>query len=92
MAFNKMDPSCTIGFYSKNVEHYERINSELSKVSHSDSLKALVYSCTVKTMLFCLVLMINVVISYMCTEIGLKTCSFKQEKRFFAFVPAGGSI
>jgi len=32
MPFSKMDPSCTIGFYSKNVEHYERIFNELSKV------------------------------------------------------------
>lgn len=32
MSFSKMDPSCTIGFYSKNVEHYERICNELSKV------------------------------------------------------------
>ncbi|KAA0712931.1 Cysteine protease ATG4C [Triplophysa tibetana] len=39
MAFNKMDPSCTIGFYSKNVEHYERINSELSKILQTSSLE-----------------------------------------------------
>uniref|UniRef100_A0A9J8CAW4 Cysteine protease n=2 Tax=Cyprinus carpio TaxID=7962 RepID=A0A9J8CAW4_CYPCA len=32
MPFSKMDPSCTIGFYSKNVEHYERISNELSKI------------------------------------------------------------
>uniref|UniRef100_A0A8C2K495 Cysteine protease n=1 Tax=Cyprinus carpio TaxID=7962 RepID=A0A8C2K495_CYPCA len=35
MPFSKMDPSCTIGFYSKNVEHYERISNELSKVGKS---------------------------------------------------------
>lgn len=32
MPFSKMDPSCTIGFYSKSLEHYERIGNELSKV------------------------------------------------------------
>ncbi|XP_066522142.1 cysteine protease ATG4C isoform X2 [Hoplias malabaricus] len=32
MPFIKMDPSCTIGFYSKSVQDYERISSELSKV------------------------------------------------------------
>lgn len=37
MAFHKMDPSCTIGFYSKNVEHYERINTELSKILQTSS-------------------------------------------------------
>lgn len=37
MTFNKMDPSCTIGFYSKNVEHYERINTELSKILQTSS-------------------------------------------------------
>ncbi|XP_051562125.1 cysteine protease ATG4C-like isoform X1 [Myxocyprinus asiaticus] len=37
MAFNKMDPSCTIGFYSKNIEHYERISSQLSKILQPSS-------------------------------------------------------
>ncbi|XP_023650283.2 cysteine protease ATG4C [Paramormyrops kingsleyae] len=32
MPFNKMDPSCTIGFYSRNVRDYEQISEELSKV------------------------------------------------------------
>lgn len=32
MPFSKMDPSCTIGFYSRNVKDYERISQELSKV------------------------------------------------------------
>ncbi|KAL6458127.1 hypothetical protein MHYP_G00333570 [Metynnis hypsauchen] len=32
MPFVKMDPSCTIGFYSKSVQDYERICNELSKV------------------------------------------------------------
>uniref|UniRef100_A0A3Q3LTY8 Cysteine protease n=1 Tax=Mastacembelus armatus TaxID=205130 RepID=A0A3Q3LTY8_9TELE len=32
MPFSKMDPSCTIGFYSRNVQDYERISQELSKV------------------------------------------------------------
>uniref|UniRef100_A0A8C2KWC6 Cysteine protease n=1 Tax=Cyprinus carpio TaxID=7962 RepID=A0A8C2KWC6_CYPCA len=37
MPFSKMDPSCTIGFYSKNVEHYERISTELSKILQPSS-------------------------------------------------------
>ncbi|XP_034035437.1 cysteine protease ATG4C [Thalassophryne amazonica] len=32
MHFSKMDPSCTIGFYSRSVQDYERISQELSKV------------------------------------------------------------
>lgn len=32
MPFSKMDPSCTIGFYSKNSEDYERIRQELSRL------------------------------------------------------------
>lgn len=32
MPFTKMDPSCTIGFYSRSVEDFERIRQELSKV------------------------------------------------------------
>ncbi|XP_028301106.1 cysteine protease ATG4C isoform X2 [Gouania willdenowi] len=32
MPFSKMDPSCTIGFYSRSVEDFERIRQELSKV------------------------------------------------------------
>ncbi|XP_026882493.2 cysteine protease ATG4C isoform X2 [Electrophorus electricus] len=32
MPFIKMDPSCTIGFYSRSVQDYERISNELSKV------------------------------------------------------------
>ena len=32
MPFSKMDPSCTIGFYSRGVQDYERITQELSKV------------------------------------------------------------
>ncbi|XP_018609384.2 cysteine protease ATG4C isoform X2 [Scleropages formosus] len=32
MPFNKMDPSCTIGFYSQSVKDYEQISEELSKV------------------------------------------------------------
>ncbi|MEQ2309706.1 hypothetical protein AMECASPLE_001387, partial [Ameca splendens] len=32
MPFSKMDPSCTIGFYSKSVEDYEKIKEELSKL------------------------------------------------------------
>uniref|UniRef100_A0A8D3BG80 Cysteine protease n=1 Tax=Scophthalmus maximus TaxID=52904 RepID=A0A8D3BG80_SCOMX len=32
MPFSKMDPSCTIGFYSRSIQDYERISQELSKV------------------------------------------------------------
>ncbi|KAM9385307.1 cysteine protease ATG4C [Pholidichthys leucotaenia] len=32
MPFSKMDPSCTIGFYSRSAEDYERIMQELSKL------------------------------------------------------------
>uniref|UniRef100_A0A668A0P6 Cysteine protease n=1 Tax=Myripristis murdjan TaxID=586833 RepID=A0A668A0P6_9TELE len=32
MPFSKMDPSCTIGFYSRSVHDFERIRQELSKV------------------------------------------------------------
>lgn len=32
MSFSKMDPSCTIGFYSKSVKDFERISQELTKV------------------------------------------------------------
>ncbi|XP_069009261.1 cysteine protease ATG4C isoform X2 [Embiotoca jacksoni] len=32
MPFSKMDPSCTIGFYSRSAQDYERIQQELSKV------------------------------------------------------------
>lgn len=32
MSFSKMDPSCTIGFYSRSVKDFERISQELTKV------------------------------------------------------------
>ncbi|XP_072295266.1 cysteine protease ATG4C [Eucyclogobius newberryi] len=32
MPFSKMDPSCTIGFYSRSLKDFERINQELTKV------------------------------------------------------------
>ncbi|XP_068176144.1 cysteine protease ATG4C [Antennarius striatus] len=32
MPFSKMDPSCTIGFYSRSVQDYERIRLEVSKL------------------------------------------------------------
>ncbi|KAK9519601.1 hypothetical protein VZT92_022320 [Zoarces viviparus] len=32
MPFSRMDPSCTIGFYSRDAQDYERISQELSKV------------------------------------------------------------
>lgn len=37
MSFSKMDPSCTIGFYSKSVEHFEKIANELSKILQPSS-------------------------------------------------------
>lgn len=39
MPFSKMDPSCTIGFYSRNVQDYEKIRQELSKVGINTALK-----------------------------------------------------
>lgn len=35
MPFSKMDPSCTIGFYSRSAQDYERIRQELSKVGRN---------------------------------------------------------
>lgn len=32
MPFSKMDPSCTIGFYSRSIQDFERISQELTKV------------------------------------------------------------
>ncbi|XP_013869734.1 cysteine protease ATG4C [Austrofundulus limnaeus] len=32
MPFSQMDPSCTIGFYSRSIEDYEKIREELSKL------------------------------------------------------------
>ncbi|XP_057698154.1 cysteine protease ATG4C isoform X3 [Corythoichthys intestinalis] len=32
MPFTKMDPSCTIGFYSRSIQDYEKISEELSQV------------------------------------------------------------
>ncbi|CAO2588207.1 Cysteine protease ATG4C [Lemmus lemmus] len=32
MSFRKMDPSCTIGFYCRNVQDFERASEEISKV------------------------------------------------------------
>lgn len=32
MSFSKMDPSCTIGFYSRSVKDFERISQELTKL------------------------------------------------------------
>ncbi|XP_017275880.1 cysteine protease ATG4C [Kryptolebias marmoratus] len=32
MPFSKMDPSCTIGFYSRSIEDYEKIREELTKL------------------------------------------------------------
>ncbi|KAK1164282.1 cysteine protease ATG4C isoform X2 [Acipenser oxyrinchus oxyrinchus] len=32
MSFTKMDPSCTIGFYSRSVQDFEKISEEISKL------------------------------------------------------------
>ncbi|XP_052032785.1 cysteine protease ATG4C isoform X4 [Apodemus sylvaticus] len=32
MSFRKMDPSCTIGFYCRNVQDFERASEEISKM------------------------------------------------------------
>ncbi|XP_066547923.1 cysteine protease ATG4C isoform X2 [Amia ocellicauda] len=32
MPFSKMDPSCTLGFYSRSVQDFEKITEEISKV------------------------------------------------------------
>ncbi|KAM9324651.1 cysteine protease ATG4C [Gastrophryne carolinensis] len=37
MQFKKMDPSCTIGFYCKNAQDFEKIVEELTKVLKSSS-------------------------------------------------------
>lgn len=39
MPFSKMDPSCTIGFYSRSAQDYERISQELSKVEKTQDWK-----------------------------------------------------
>lgn len=35
MAFTKMDPSCTIGFYCKSIEDFEKISEEITQVLNS---------------------------------------------------------
>ncbi|XP_006126819.2 cysteine protease ATG4C isoform X2 [Pelodiscus sinensis] len=37
MSFKNMDPSCTIGFYCKNVQDFERISEEITKMLKSSS-------------------------------------------------------
>ncbi|KAM9848704.1 cysteine protease ATG4C [Aulostomus maculatus] len=39
MPFTKMDPSCTVGFYSRSVQDYERISQELSKVLQPSAME-----------------------------------------------------
>ncbi|XP_072367260.1 cysteine protease ATG4C isoform X3 [Scyliorhinus torazame] len=39
MSFNKMDPSCTIGFYSHSEDDFEKIIDEITKVLNSPSSK-----------------------------------------------------
>lgn len=33
MSFKKMDPSCTIGFYCRTVQDFEKASEEITKVS-----------------------------------------------------------
>ena len=42
MPFTKMDPSCTIGFYSRSVQDYERIRQELCKVRESTTAAGII--------------------------------------------------
>uniref|UniRef100_A0A8D0HA01 Cysteine protease n=1 Tax=Sphenodon punctatus TaxID=8508 RepID=A0A8D0HA01_SPHPU len=37
MSFKKMDPSCTIGFYCRNVQDFEKASEEITKMLHSSS-------------------------------------------------------
>lgn len=37
MPFKKMDPSCTIGFYCKNAQDFEKVVDELTKILKSSS-------------------------------------------------------
>lgn len=46
-----MDPSCTIGFYSRSVQDYERISQELSKVRKADPLKNNVTTITISVII-----------------------------------------
>lgn len=32
MSFKKMDPSCTIGFYCRTVQDFEKASEEITKV------------------------------------------------------------
>ncbi|XP_036613517.1 cysteine protease ATG4C [Trichosurus vulpecula] len=37
MSFRKMDPSCTVGFYCRNVQDFERASEEITKVLKASS-------------------------------------------------------
>ncbi|XP_068949528.1 cysteine protease ATG4C isoform X3 [Petaurus breviceps papuanus] len=37
MSFRKMDPSCTVGFYCRNIQDFERASEEITKVLKASS-------------------------------------------------------
>lgn len=37
MSFKKMDPSCTIGFYCRTVQDFEKASEEITKVGVNSS-------------------------------------------------------
>ncbi|XP_051855488.1 cysteine protease ATG4C isoform X3 [Antechinus flavipes] len=38
MSFRKMDPSCTVGFYCRNIQDFERASEEITKIQYHQSL------------------------------------------------------
>lgn len=51
MPFSKMDPSCTIGFYSRSVQDYEKISQELSKVGNGTTIQNATISLLISQLL-----------------------------------------